>query len=421
MLVCFDTHSQKAQLAAAMHLFPEGKPTKLETFADYLLNGGYQSTPTDPRAILKEVSLSGLRGRGGASFSVGKKWTIAAETPAERRFLVCNAGEDEPGSFKDRLLLEYRPHLVLEGMILASQAIGAEDAYLYLNETYDQCFIRFSEALSEAAHRLDGLRVSIQRAPVVYVAGEDSAALEVIEGRPPLPRQKPPYPAVSGLFGMPTVVNNVETLANVPSIVRNGAQWFRTFGSEQCPGTMIFCLGEEMNSPGAYELPLGTPLRKLYEEIGGGLRNDAGLKAVLPGGPSSGFLSGSRLDVLLDPESMHEAGSALGCGVMRFFPENACMVEETLGIARFFARESCGQCPSCRMETNMLASMLERIDQGKADAALFDQFQKVIDFNRGKGFCALINMPAAPVLSALRLFRDEFEVHIREGECPHRS
>jgi len=247
------------------------------------------------------------------------------------------------------------------------------------------------------------------------VAGEDSAVLEVLEGKPPKPRQKPPYPATAGLFGKPTVVNNVETLANVPLIARNGAVWFRQHGTPESPGTMIFCLGDEMNHPGAYELPFGAPLRRLYEDIGGGLKDGKKLQAVLPGGPSCAFLTPDQLDVPLDPESLRAAGSTLGCGVMRFYPEGACMVEETLRIAQFFARESCGQCPACRMETSMLAAMLERIHTGKADAALFDQFQKILDFNHGKGYCALIHMPGPPVMSALQLFRQDFEFHLQHG------
>jgi NADH-quinone oxidoreductase subunit F len=277
-----------------------------------------------------------------------------------------------------------------------------------------------SVAIEEAgaAGYLDGVTVKIQKAPTVYVAGEDSAVLEVLEGRAPKPRQKPPYPAVAGLFGKPTVVNNVETLANVPPIVRNGALWFRQFGTPESPGTMIFCLGDEMNRPGAFELPLGTPLRQLYENAGGGLKDGGKLKAILPGGPSCAFLTADQLDIALDPESLKRAGSTLGCGVMRFYAEGTCMVEETLRLAQFLSKESCGQCPACRMETTMLSTMLERIQQGKGDRALFDQFQKVVDFNRGKGYCALINMPGPPILSALRLFRDEFEHHLQYGVCP---
>jgi len=399
-----------------MILFPEGKPTHHETFDEYCAAGGYQPVTKN---ILDEVAASGLRGRGGAGFPVVSKWTIAAQTEADTRYVVCNAGEDEPGSFKDRVLLEYRPHLVLEGTVLAARAISAERVYFYVNETYDDCFARLTLAIEEAsaAGFLHGITVTVHRAPTVYVAGEDSAALEVLEGKAPKPRQKPPYPAVAGLYGKPTVVNNVETLANIPPIARNGASWFRSYGTPETPGTMIFCLDHEMNCPGAYELPLGAPLPQLYENLGNGLKSGKKLKAILPGGPSSAFLPPDQLDIALDPESLKRAGSSLGCGVMRFYAEGTCMVEETLRIAQFFSRESCGQCPACRMETTMLATMLERIQQGKGDGALFDQFQKIIDFNRGKGYCALIHMPGPPIMSALRLFRSEFDNHLRYGRC----
>ena len=399
-----------------MILFPEGKPTHHETFDEYCAAGGYQPVTKN---ILEEITASGLRGRGGAGFPVGKKWAIAAQTQADARYVVCNAGEDEPGSFKDRVLLEYRPHLVLEGTILAARAVSADRAYLYINETYDRCLATMTAAIGEAtaAGHLSGITVTVHAAPTVYVAGEDSATLEAIEGKPPKPRQKPPYPAAAGLFAKPTVVNNVETLANVPPIVRNGASWFRSYGTAESPGTMIFCLGDEMNHPGAYELPFGTRLRHLYESVGGSLKDAKKLKAILPGGPSCAFFTADRLDVPLDPESMKQAGSPLGCGVMRFYSEGTCMVEETLRLAQFFAKECCGQCPACRMETSMLSTMLERIHQGKAEAALFGQFQKILDFNRGKGYCALINMPGPPIMSALQLFRDEFEFHLRNGRC----
>jgi NADH-quinone oxidoreductase subunit F len=394
-----------------MILFPQGRPTHHETFDEYCAGGGYGAVECN---ILAEVVASGLRGRGGAGFPVGKKWSVAAETPNTPRYLVCNGGEDEPGSFKDRTLLEYRPHLVLEGMVLAAGAIQAEEAFLYLNETYDDCFKQMNAAIEEAR---PSIKISIHKAPTVYVAGEDSAALEVLEGRPPKPRQKPPYPAVAGLFSKPTVVNNAETLANIPLIARNGAAWFRNYGTPESPGTMLFCLGDEMTNPGVYELPMGTSLRHLYEDVGGGLKSERQLKAVLPGGPSCAFLAPEQLDTRLDPESLKKAGSTLGCGVMRFYDENACMLDETLHIAQFFTRESCGQCPACRMETGMLSTILERIQQGKGDASLFDQFQKVLDFNRGKGYCALINMPGPPIISALRLFHEEFEFHLRHGRC----
>jgi len=262
------------------------------------------------------------------------------------------------------------------------------------------------------------LELLLISAPPNYVAGEDTAALEVIEGREPLPRQKPPFPAAAGLFAKPTAVNNVETLANLAPIIARGAKWYRTFGTEQSPGTMIFSLNEEVNRPGIYELPFGTSLRFLIQECGGGIKEGKTIKAILPGGPSSAFLPPDKIDISLDHQSLLEAGSSIGCGVVHLVNEGECLVEENLRIAEFFSRESCGQCPACRMETNMLAAMLKKVQQGQGGEALLEQFSKVIGFNKGKGFCSLINMPGPPIESALRLFRADFESHLATGQCP---
>jgi NADH-quinone oxidoreductase subunit F len=343
--------------------------------------------------------------------------------------VVLNGGEDEPGSKKDRLLLENLPHLVIEGVILAAYAVGAGKAYLYINRLYEAAARSISEAMEEVKRKgywgkgIFGSSFSIDlalvSAPSDYVAGEDTAVLEVIEGRKPWPRQKPPFPATAGLFAKPTVINNVETLANVPPIVANGAHWYRTFGTQESPGTMLFSLNEEVKRPGIYELPFGTPLRYLIEECGGGLKNGKAIKAILPGGPSSAFLTPDKIDVPLDHQSLRTAGSSIGCGVVQLLPDGECLVEKTLEIADFFARESCGQCPACRMETNMLATMLKKIQQGQGGEALLDQFGKVIAFNKGKGFCNLINMPGPPIESALKLFRPDFEHHLSQGRCPN--
>jgi NADH-quinone oxidoreductase subunit F len=407
--------------------------TEEETFAAYLSRGGYEAlrrtlTQLSPQQVIDEIGNAGLRGRGGAGFPTGKKWAIARQVESDLRYLVCNGGEDEPGSIKDRLLMEHRPHLVLEGMILASYAVGAQRAYLYINKTFDKSIQKCETTIGEAqaagylGKNILGsgfdLEVRLQTAPTNYVAGEDSAALEVIEGKEPLPRQKPPYPATRGLFGKPTVVNNVETLANVPPIISRGANWYRSLGTAESPGTMIFSLGEEVNRPGGYELAFGTPLRHLIYECGGGLRRNKPLKAILPGGPSTAFLTADRIDLPLDHKSLIEAGSAIGCGVVSLIDTGSCLVEKTLDIAQFFARESCGQCPACRMETSMLAALLEKVQKGTGNAAMLDQFAKVLDFNKGKGYCALISMPGPPILSALKLFPEDFAYHLEHGTCP---
>jgi NADH-quinone oxidoreductase subunit F len=377
--------------------------------------------------VLAEVEASGLRGRGGAAFPVGRKWQFAVETPAERKYLVCNGGEDEPGSRKDRYLLENYPHKVLEGVLLASFAVGAREAYLYVNREYESALAGVERAIAEAegagyvGERLfgtdHGVVVHMHRADTTYVAGEDSAAIESLEGKQALPRQKPPYPATVGLQGMPTIVNNVETLANVPAIVAKGGAWYRTIGTPDSPGTMLFTTMERVRRPGIYELPFGAPFRTLYEECAGGLDDERPLKAILPGGPSSGFLLPDALDLPLDYQAFRDAGSALGCGVMTFYPQGTCMVEETLRIAEFFAAESCGQCPACQSETQQLARILQQVQAGKAPATVLGMVDRVIQFAKGKGFCSLINMPGPPITSAIRLFPEDFQHHVEHGTC----
>ena len=413
-------------------LFPRGVVEGREGLKEYLVRGGYKALEkaleaSNPEAIVHEVSESGLRGRGGAGFPTGKKFAITRECVEQPHYVVLNGGEDEPGSKKDRLLMENLPHLVIEGLILAAYAVGAEKAYLYINREYQAATQSMAGGLAEAreagywgGHLLGSdysLELLLISAPPNYVAGEDTAALEVIEGREPLPRQKPPFPAAAGLFAKPTAVNNVETLANLAPIIARGAKWYRTFGTEQSPGTMIFSLNEEVNRPGIYELPFGTSLRFLIEDCGGGIRDGKTIKAILPGGPSTAFLPSDRIDISLDHRSVLEAGSSIGCGVVHLVTEGECMVEETLRIAEFFSRESCGQCPACRMETNMLAAILKKVQQGQGGETLLEQFSKVIDFNKGKGFCSLINMPGPPIESALRLFRADFEAHLATGRC----
>ncbi len=414
-------------------LFPRGVVEEREGLKEYRQRGGYVALEKalkdlTAEGVLQEITESGLRGRGGAGFPTGKKWAFTRECAEQPRYVVLNGGEDEPGSKKDRLLLENLPHLVLEGTILAAYAVGASAVYLYINNEYRSARENMARALAEAqAASLCGkkilgsdfsLDVFFVAAPPNYVAGEDSAALEVIEQKQPLPRQKPPFPATAGLFAKPTAVNNVETLANVAPIIAKGAKWYRGFGTPESPGTMIFSLNDEVNRPGIYELPFGSPLRFLIEECGGGVKGGKAVKAILPGGPSSAYLPADKIDVPLDHNSVRAAGSTIGCGVVRIVTEGSCIVEETLRIADFFAAESCGQCPACRMETNTLAMILKKVQQGQGGLPLLEQFGKVIGFNKGKGFCNLINMPGPPIESALRLFRSDFEFHLANGRCP---
>jgi NADH-quinone oxidoreductase subunit F len=413
-------------------LFPQGVVGAREGLKEYLARGGYQAltkaVKSTPEEVIKIVSEAGLRGRGGAGFPTGKKWAFTRECSEQPHYLVLNGGEDEPGSKKDRMLMEFLPHLVIEGVILSAYAIGAAEAYLYINANYAEATKSITDALTEAKNagywgqnvlgskfKLD---IKLVPAPHNYVAGEDTAAIEVIEGKKAWPRQKPPFPVTVGLFGKPTAVNNVETLANVAPIILHDANWYRKFGTPDSPGTMIFSLNDDVNRPGIYELPFGTPLRYLIEECGGGIKGGKKIKAIMPAAPSSSFLPLDKIDTPLDHNSMRDAGSGLGCGVVRLIGEGTCIVEEVLKISEFFTVESCGQCPACRMETNTLTALLKKVQQGQGGAPILEQFSKVLAFNKGKGFCNLIAMPGPPIESALKLFPADFEAHLATGKCP---
>lgn len=413
-------------------LFPHGIPEGREELSDYRGRGGYEALARAIRMpaedVVKQVSDAGLRGRGGAGFPTGKKWAFTREAPEQPRYLIMNGGEDEPGSKKDRVLMENLPHLVIEGVIISAYAIGAEKAYLYINAQYETALKSMTDALTEAKSEgywgeniLGGncsLDIEIVPAPHNYVAGEDTAVIEVIEGKKAWPRQKPPFPVTVGLFGKPTSVNNVETLANVAPILLHGADWYRKIGTAESSGTMIFALDDDVNRPGVYELAFGTPLRYLIEECGGGLKNGKKIKAIMPASPSCAFLPSEKIDTPLDHNSMREAGAGIGCGVIRLVSEGECIVEEVLSIAEFFAAESCGQCPACRMETSTLAMMMKKVQQGQGGQPILEQFGKILAFNKGKGFCNLINMPGPPIESAIKLFPGDFEAHLTTGKCP---
>jgi NADH:ubiquinone oxidoreductase subunit F (NADH-binding) len=413
-------------------LFPKGVVEGQETLDAYRARGGYQALAkafkATPEEVIKLISEAGLRGRGGAGFPTGKKWALTRECSEQPRYFVMNGGEDEPGSKKDRVLMEYLPHLVVEGAIIAAYAVGAAKVFLYINARYDAAIQSITQTLADAksagycGRNIVGsgfsLDIEIIPAPHNYVAGEDTAALEVIEGKAPLPRQKPPFPVTVGLFGKPTSVNNVETVANVAPIILHGVEWYRRFGTPESPGTMIFSLGDDVKRPGIYELPYGTTLRYLIEACGGGTRDEKRIKAIMPAAPSSAFLPADKIDTPLEPNSMREAGSALGCGVVHVISEGTCMVEEVLRVSEFFTAESCGQCPACRMETNTLTALLKKVQQGQGGQPVLEQFGKVLAFNKGKGFCNLIAMPGPPIESAIKLFPDDFAAHLNTGSCP---
>lgn len=413
-------------------LLTQGVGGAPQDLSAYRAEGGYEALARavgqPPQQVIDAVVASGLRGRGGAGFPTGQKWSLAAAEADPEKYVVANGGEDEPGSLKDRVLMEGYPHKVLEGVILAAYAIGAHEAVLYVNSLYHRAIGQLDSAIREAAEagyigeHVAGsdfsLILRLHPAPQEYVASEDTAALEIIEGGPPLPREKPPYPTGAGLRGKPTAVNNIETFAYVPGIVRSGPAWFRQRGTPDNPGTMLFTLPPNLRKHGVVELPIGTPLRALIEDHGGGLYSGKSVKAVLPGGPSSGFIAAADLDVPMDRQPLIALGSALGCGVLRIVEEGECIVEVVDEIAQFFQKECCGQCPTCVMETQTLAKITSQVQGGHGTHAMLEQIPKLGAFAKGKGFCGLISMPIPPLTSATRLFPEDFAYHIDHGRCP---
>lgn len=387
--------------------------------------GGYHawsqwSQEGAPERLIDIVERSGLTGKGGAGYPTHRKMRLMRAQSAEKKILVVNGSEHEPGSLKDRSLLEGQPHNVLEGALLSALAVGATDVIVAINETATAALKHFREALVEARGPsgidFKGIRVAVHPVPDIYIVGEETALLEVLEGKPALPRSKPPFPIQQGVFGLPTLVHNVETVAHLPFIAREGAEIYRALG-RYGRGVTLCTFGPEFVCAGVHEIPLGTPLRDVLHDWGGGLRGGSRIKAIQPGGPSSGFLPASLLHLPLDAETLHSHGSALGCAVITAYSTDDCMVRELGRIMHFFAHGSCGQCPRCRMETSMLDTILRQVLCGRGNPRLLEQIDKVIDVANGEGICGLIAMPAAPARTCLKYFRDEFIAHI-ERRCP---
>ncbi len=388
---------------------PQGSPT--QDLAAYREEGGYQQLSLSPAEVLAEIDKAHLRGRGGASFPAAIKWKLAAEADADagqkQKHVLANGGEHEPGSDKDKYLVEFYPHKVLEGMLLCGHATGATKGWLYLIEDMAGPIAAAEAAIQEArnAGLLGSFDVEIHKAPTTYVAGEETAAIDSIEGGEGKPRKKPPYPGQSGIHGQPTTVNNVETLAHVPAILRRGADWYRSIGVGDSTGTMLFTLNEQVQNPGVYELPFGSTYRDLIYGSGGGPRSGNAIRAILPA-LSCAFLDAKHLDAPIDHATLKDLGTTPGCGGVSFIEEGEDVVARLLEISAFFMREQCGLCAPCRMETNQLVHILEGVQASKGPG--YDaQIHKVVGFTRGKGLCSLIEMAAAPVTSALELFADD--------------
>jgi len=406
------------------------------SLADYERTGGYQALKKvlgkiPPADITEMVKKSGLRGRGGAGFPTGVKWTFIPKDHPGPRYLVCNADESEPGTFKDRQLMERDPHQMIEGMILAAYAIGVRTSYIYIRGEFALGAKILERALAEAyqAGYLGkdilgigfALDLYVHRGAGAYICGEETALLESLEGKRGLPRIKPPFPATHGLFQKPTVVNNVETLSNIPHIVNRGPEWFAAIGNPpKSSGTRIFCMSGHVKRPGNYEVPMGITFREMIYDIAGGMRGEKPLKAFIPGGASAAFLMPRHLDVKLDFESVAQAGSMLGSGGVTVMEEGTCMVWAAENLLHFFNHESCGKCTPCREGSSWLLQILRRIDHGKGKMDDLATLLRLCGNIAGRTVCAFGDAEIAPITSTLQYFREEYEAHIQEQRCPFR-
>jgi len=373
------------------------------------------------------VKASGLRGRGGAGFSAGMKWSFVPKDSPKPRYLVVNADESEPGTFKDRELMTKNPHQLIEGIILASYAIRANVAYIYIRGEFAWLVPVLESAIAEAkaagylGKNILGsgfdLECHVHLGAGAYICGEETALLNSLEGKRGNPRLKPPFPAVEGLYACPTVVNNVETICAVAPIMLHGADWYRQWGTEKSTGTKLFSVSGPVKRPGNYEIPMGLPIRTLLEEYCGGMLDGYTLKAIIPGGSSVPAMLPSQLDTPLDYESIAAAGSMVGSGGCVFVDDQVCMVDLALNVTKFYRHESCGKCTPCREGTHWMENILTELEHGEGTMEQIDQLYGICDMILGKSFCALGDAAAMPVMSYIKLFRDEFEFHVREKRC----
>ena len=414
-------------------------PSSIE---EYIARGGYKAFldtihQKTPEEVCNEVKESGLRGRGGGGFLTGTKWTFAHNTHAEQKYMVCNADEGDPGAFMDRALIEGDPHRLLEGMLIGAYAIGASKAYIYIRAEYPLAIERLEIAMEQAkAYGLTGTNIGdsgftmnfkIKKGAGAFVCGEETALLHSIEGKRGMPRPRPPYPTDSGLFGKPTVINNVETFANVPGIMGNGAHWFNEVGTDGSKGTKVFALSGKISRTGLVEVKMGTSIREVIYNIGGGPENGKKFKAVQIGGPSGGCVPEQCLDLPIDYESMKTVGAMMGSGGLVVMDEDTCMVDVAKFFMEFIQRESCGKCIPCREGTRRMLEILQRITSGRKNETgqeALERFKGVMIIDRlasvikDTSLCGLGNTAPNPILSTLRWFRDEYEAHIFERKCP---
>lgn len=385
-------------------------------------------TENNPDAVIKEIEDSGLRGRGGGGFPTGRKWRFTAMNKGGKSYVVCNGDEGDPGAFMDRSVMEGDPHKLLEGMAIAAFAIGADEGYIYVRAEYPLAIKRLRKAIAdaEAANFLGknimgtnfSFELHIKEGAGAFVCGEETALIASIEGERGMPRPKPPFPANKGLFGRPTLINNVETLANVPVIILKGADWFSSFGTETSKGTKTFALTGEVNNTGLIEVPMGTTLREIVFDIGGGIRNGKKFKAVQIGGPSGGCLTEEHLDLPMDYDNLIKAGAMVGSGGLVVMNEDTCIVEVARFFMNFTQNESCGKCVPCREGTKQMLKILEKIVAGKGEMEDIDTLEELAIAVKDGSLCGLGKTAPNPVLSTLKYFRDEYIAHIKDKKCP---
>ena len=404
-----------------------------ENIEEYIGTGGYQAlgkvlTEMTPDDVIQVLLDSGLRGRGGGGFPTGLKWKLAKQNDADQKYVCCNADEGDPGAFMDRSILEGDPHAVLEAMAIAGYAIGASQGYIYVRAEYPIAVERLKIAINQAREmELLGddifgtgfhFDIDLRLGAGAFVCGEETALMTSIEGNRGEPRPRPPFPAQKGLFGKPTILNNVETYANIPQIILNGPEWFASMGTERSKGTKVFALGGKIHNTGLVEIPMGTTLREVIEEIGGGIPNGRKFKAAQTGGPSGGCIPAEHFDIPIDYDNLISIGSMMGSGGLIVMDETDCMVDIAKFFLEFTVEESCGKCTPCRVGTKRMLEILTKITKGQATMEDLDRLEELCYYIKENSACGLGQTAPNPVLSTLRYFRDEYEAHIKEKRCP---
>ena len=411
-------------MAARSLLLEHAYDRDLTQLDEYRAIGGYAALKTalgsTPDALLDQLITSNLRGRGGAGFPTGRKASLVDRSGAKPSYLVVNADESEPGAFKDREIMFRNPHLLVEGSLIAARTIESKIVFIYIRGEYLTEYEVLQRAVDDArtADLLGDVDVIVHRGAGAYICGEETALLDSLEGRRGTPRPRPPFPPIQGLYASPTQINNVQTIATIPKIVALGAAKYVKIGPENSPGTAIFSLSGNVASPGNYELELGTPLRELIYDIGGGVPEGRALKAIIPGGSSVPVLTPDQLDTPLDYESIAAAGSFFGSAAVIVIDDRCCMVQLALRAAKFYMHESCGKCTPCREGTRWMVQLLTKIEEGRAERSDLDLLSNVCDRVLGKSLCALGDFAVYPVSSYMRKFRGEFEAHVDEAGCP---